>query len=134
MKMRDRFGEREAEACALVRTAGVEPTEAPPRFVAPLRRDPAAAIGNLDPDVALTWLDPDPDFPARGTIADRILNEVAHCLGEKLAMAEQRHRPGGPVVDQRRAALIGERVVHFDELGRERTDVEPGELFAAGQR
>ena len=76
----------------------------------------------------------DLDLPAGRAVADRILDEVAERLRKQLAVPEQRRRPGRPVELQRRAALLGERVVHLGELGGEVADVEPGELVAAGQR
>src|SRR5438045_8547553 len=101
MEVRNRLGQRQAEPGAFVRAAGIEPAEASPRLLAPLTRNARAAIGDLDPDVALGWLDANLDLPARRTVADRVLDQVADGLGEQLAMAEQRHRPGRPIVDQR---------------------------------
>ena len=77
----------------------------------------------------------DPDLAAVRAVADRILDEVADRLRKQLAVAEQRYRrAGGSCRIQRGAALLGQRLVHFGELGGELADVEPGELVAAGQR
>ena len=48
-------------------------------------------------------------------------------------MAVERGRARWAIEVQARAALVGERVVHFRKLGRELANVEPAELLAAGQ-
>ena len=49
-------------------------------------------------------------------------------------MAEQRHRPGGAVVDERSAAFVAEWLVHLHQFRCQFADVEPGELLASCER
>src|SRR3954470_6074966 len=134
MEMSDGFGQREAEPRSLVRPARIEPAEPAPCLVTSLGRNAGSAVADLDANVPVAGLDPDANLAAAGAITDRILNQVADGLREQLAMPEQRDGPRRAVIFERRAALVGERVVHFGKLGSEFANVEPVELLAPGQR
>ena len=88
VEMGDGFGERETEPRAFVRSTGIETAEAPPRLGQSLGWNAGAAIANLDANLAFAGLDPDRDFAAPRTVADRIFDEIAHRLRQQLAMPE----------------------------------------------
>ena len=133
MKVSDRLGKSEAKAGTLVRAARIETPEPLHRFLAPIERNSRSPVRDLDPDALFAGLDPDIYLAPIRPVTDRVLKEIAECLGEELAVTEQRNRPGGALEPQRRAGLVGEWVVHFRELGGEFADIEPGELVAAGE-
>src|SRR6476661_10151855 len=130
MQVGDGLRECQSEASALVGPAGIEPAETTARFLAPLGGNARTAITHFDPDASFAGLHADSNFAAGGAIADRVLDQVAYCLGEQLAVPEQRNRPGGALILQACAALIRDRIIHFRKLRREFADIEPVELLA----
>src|SRR6476619_5072177 len=127
-------GQRETEAGPLVGPARIEAAEAAQRLLPAVERYARSAIADLDSNPFVSALDADIDLPAVGAVTDRVFEEVAERLREKLPMSEQGRRPVRLLELQRCALLVRQRVVHFGKLRRELAGVEPGELVTAGQR
>ena len=132
--MGDCLSKREAEPSTFRRAARIEAAEAPPRFVLELCRNARTMVGDLNADLRAEALDRDSDVAALRSITHRIFNQIADRLRQELAMAEQRHSARRRIISDLGSGFVGERLVHFRELGGEFAKVEPGELIAPGLR
>src|SRR5689334_21354878 len=126
--MRDRLGQSQPEARTFIGSARVQPSEAAYRLDSPVARNAGTAIADLDANESVRFARRDGDLSAGISVANRILDEVAHGLLEQLPVTEQGQWRAGLVERQRRIALLRQRFVHLHQLGAELSRVEPGEL------
>src|SRR4051794_7564564 len=81
--------EREAKAGALVGSARIQAAEAAQRLLPAVERDARTAIRDLDSDSLVAALDAHTNLAAIGAVTDRIFEQIAERLREKLPMSEQ---------------------------------------------